>query len=84
MADPVTDQAMIRDTLAQLAKRHRETLAGLSRMLNRDPEYLGRFIRRGVPLRLRDEEIRILSAYLRVDPAYLGGRRTRGPAASRR
>ena len=63
-----------RERLDGLETKHGETLAGLSRLIGRDEGYLQRFVARGVPSKLRREEIALLSRYLGVPSEDLGGR----------
>ena len=65
-----------RERLEGLAAMHRESFAGLSRLIGRDEGYLQRFVTRGVPSRLRPDEIALLARYLGVTPRELGARTT--------
>ena len=74
MVSPVkiTTFASPRDAVATLAARDRTPLAALSRMLDRDERYLGRFVREGRPARLGIEEQRRLAAFFGADPRDFG------------
>lgn len=62
-----------RERLESLVGKHGESLAALSRMVRRDDGYLQRYVRRGVPSRLRPDESRLLGLYFDVPPAEIGG-----------
>lgn len=62
-----------RHCLDGLVTMHRETYAALSRLIGRDEGYLQRYVARGVPSKLRREEIALLSRYFRMAPSELGG-----------
>lgn len=69
---PGDDQ--VRANLAALASRYGESLAGLSRMLKRNPAYLQQFIERGSPRRLPEDVRLALAQYFRVSERELGAR----------
>lgn len=56
-----------------------ESLAGLSRLLGRNPAYLQQFVTRGSPRRLEERDRRTLARYFGVDEGVLGGE----PSAAR-
>jgi len=62
-----------RDALRRIAQERGESLAGLSRFIQRNDAYLQQFVTRGSPARLEAEDRRKLADYLRVDEALLGG-----------
>ncbi len=66
---PVIDQ---REALRRLIEERREDYAGLSRLLGRNSAYIQQFIKRGVPRRLADEDVRKLARYFGVRPVELG------------
>lgn len=68
---PILDQ---RAALERLIRDRREDFAGLSRLLGRNAAYVQQFIRRGVPRKLDEEDVRTLARYFGVGPAELGGR----------
>ena len=68
---PMIDQ---RAALERLIQDRREDFAGLSRLLGRNAAYMQQFIRRGVPKKLDEEDLRTLARYFGVDPAELGAR----------
>src|SRR5688572_3387496 len=47
--------------------------AGLSKMLGRNAAYLQQFVKRGTPARLSERDRRLLSEFLGIDEAALGG-----------
>jgi hypothetical protein len=66
------DQA--RQVLVELAGRHCESLASLSRMIGRNPAYLQQFVRRGTPRRLPEDERLALAQYFNISERLLGAR----------
>jgi hypothetical protein len=50
-----------REAILTLAARRGTSLAALSRMLDRDPRYVGRFVREGRPARLPANDQQSLS-----------------------
>ncbi len=62
-----------RIALEVAARNTGNSLAGLSRLLRRNPAYLQQFVKRGTPRRLPEVERRILADYLRIDEHLLGG-----------
>lgn len=63
-----------RRALALAAERRGQTLAALSRMIDRPAGYLGRFVRDGVPRALSAEEHTTLAAFFGLDERGLGVR----------
>ena len=61
-----------RDAVATLAARKGDSLAALSRMLNRGPRYLDRFVREKRPHRLTDDEQLRLADYFGADAQDFG------------
>jgi hypothetical protein len=61
-----------RAKLEHLAARDHEDFAALSRLIDRPPSYLGRYVRKGTPKHLRQEEAETLARYFRVRPWELG------------
>lgn len=68
--DAPHDQA--RALMALVAERG-ESLAGLSRLIGRNAAYLQQFVARGSPRRLAEGDRRLITSYLGVDEARLGG-----------
>lgn len=62
-----------RTFLSQLIAERREDLAGLSRLLGRNPAYVQQFIKRGTPRRLAERDRKTLARYFNVDEQLLGG-----------
>lgn len=62
-----------RSALKALAAARGESLAGLSRLIGRNPAYLQQFVERGTPRRLSEADRALLAAYLGVGEAVLGG-----------
>lgn len=63
-----------RRALAAAAERRGQSLAALSRMIDRPSRYLERFVRDGRPLALTAEEHETLAAFFGVDERGLGVR----------
>jgi phage repressor protein C with HTH and peptisase S24 domain len=63
-----------RAALETLIRDRGEDMAGLSRLLGRNPAYLQQYLKRGTPRRLAEEDRRTLARYFGVDEALLGGR----------
>lgn len=61
-----------RIALLTAARARRTPLAGLSRMLERPPGYLARFVREGVPIALTRREHSILADFFGVDERGMG------------
>ena len=61
-----------RARLAELIAERREDMAGLSRLLGRNPAYIQQYLRRGTPRRLHEEDRRSLARYFNVDERELG------------
>lgn len=61
-----------RDAITTLAARTGDTMAGLSRLLDRDPRYLGRFVRDGRPAQLTETEQTRLADYFGADARDFG------------
>lgn len=72
-----------RAVLAALIARHKESYAGLSRLLGRNDAYVQQFVQRGSPRRLAEADRRLLAAYFGVEEALLGGPEVREAAAAR-
>ncbi len=68
----ITAFADPRDAIATLAARSGDSMAGLSRMLDRDPRYLGRFVRDGHPIKLTETEQIRLADYFGADARDFG------------
>ena len=62
-----------RARLVALADANGDSLAGLSRMIGRNPAYLQQFVGRGSPRQLPEAERRRLADYLGVAEVELGG-----------
>lgn len=62
-----------RAVLAALARDRGEDLAGLSRLIGRNPAYIQQFIKRGSPRRLDEADRATLARYFDVDEQRLGG-----------
>ena len=78
----MSDDARI--ALRKAAEARGESLAGLSRLLRRNPAYIQQFVRRGSPRRLPEAERRVLASYLGVSEESLGGPPDRGGVPVRR
>lgn len=61
-----------RQALRQLVEQRGDSLAALSRMIDRSPGYLARFITLGRPVALTEGDHRMLSAYLGAGKLGLG------------
>lgn len=61
-----------RSRLRTLVAERRESLAGLSRMLGRNANYLGQWLTRGTPQRLSERDRRLLADYFAVPETELG------------
>lgn len=61
-----------RIALRRIVREKRESLAALSRMLDRPDRYLDTFVRDGRPTALTSSEHERLAAYFGVDPRALG------------
>lgn len=72
-----------RAALERLIHERGEDMAGLSRLLGRNPAYLQQFIRRGTPRRLGEADRRVLARYFQVDEVLLGGPPGSGVSALR-
>jgi Peptidase S24-like len=68
-----------RAALERLIKMRREDYAGLSRLLGRNAAYIQQFIKRGVPRKLDEDDLRLLARYFGVSEAELGGRDAYSP-----
>lgn len=62
-----------RGFLSHLIMERREDLAGLSRLLGRNPAYVQQFIKRGTPKQLAERDRKTLARYFNVDEQLLGG-----------
>ena len=67
------DPESAREALARLAAERREDLAGLSRLIGRNPAYIHQFLHRGTPRRLAERDRRELARYFGVAESVLGG-----------
>jgi len=61
-----------REALRLAVTESGDSLAALSRMINRSPGYLGRFINSGRPVALSEDDHRALGAYLGAGKLGLG------------
>lgn len=61
-----------RQALRLAVEQRGESLAALSRMIDRSPGYLSRFINAGRPAALTEEDHGLLGAYLGTGPLDLG------------
>jgi hypothetical protein len=61
-----------REALRVAVAERGDSLAALSRMINRSPGYLGRFIKAGRPTALSEDDHRILGEYLGTGKMGLG------------
>ncbi len=61
-----------REALASVIDASRDSYAALSRMLDRPPSYLRRFVTHGVPVALRPDEHRRLADYFGLTERQLG------------
>jgi hypothetical protein len=59
--------------LVELAAARGVTLVALSEMIGRHPGYLPRYVGRGVPVRLRDDDRELLAHFFDVTVTDLGG-----------
>lgn len=70
----------VRATLRALAAEHGDSLAGLSKLLGRNPAYLQQFVTRGSPKRLDEDDRLMLAQRFQVDERRLGAREPWTPA----
>ena len=63
-----------RAALSRLIAERREDYAGLSRLIGKNAAYIQQFIKRGVPRRLDEGDLRVLARYFGVGPHELGAR----------
>uniref|UniRef100_UPI0035CB1A51 S24 family peptidase n=1 Tax=uncultured Sphingomonas sp. TaxID=158754 RepID=UPI0035CB1A51 len=63
----------VRDNLKRLAGEHGIGYAALSRMLRRNQAYIQQFVTRGSPVRLEEDDRKLLASFFQVDEALLGG-----------
>lgn len=68
----MSDDESSRRFLADLAARHGQDYAALSRLLGRNPAYIQQYIRRGSPKRLAESDRRTLARFFAVDEQLLG------------
>lgn len=61
-----------RQALRQAVEQRGESLAALSRMIDRSPGYLARFVSAGRPVALTERDHDLLGAYLGAGPLDLG------------
>ncbi len=62
-----------REKLADLVREGGNSLAGLSRMLGRNPTYLQQYITKGSPRKLEEDDRRKLAEFFGVPESELGG-----------
>lgn len=66
-----------REILSRAASAAGVSLSRLSRLIGRNPAYVQQHVTRGSPRRLGEEDRELIAAYLGIDPALLGGPRSR-------
>lgn len=71
--DEAGECAGAREELDRVIKRSGETYSSISRLIGRNPTYIQQFIRRGVPARLEEPDIRRIAHALGIDPESIGG-----------
>lgn len=71
-AQPRGNTADPREALAAVVEKGPDSYAVLSRMLDRPPGYLRRFVTDGIPLALRPDEHRRLADYFGLSERALG------------
>jgi lambda repressor-like predicted transcriptional regulator len=64
----------VRARVQQLADERGVSLAGLSRLVGKNPSYLQQFVTRGSPKRLGEDERLLLAKFFGVDERELGAR----------
>jgi hypothetical protein len=64
----------VRTSIKTLAAARGETLASLSKMIDRNPAYLQQFVERGTPRHLPEDARLMLAFMLNVDERMLGAR----------
>lgn len=64
----------VRNRVERLAQQRGQSLAELSRLIGRNAAYLQKFVRRGTPRRLPEDERLALAIALNVDERHLGAR----------
>lgn len=67
------DEAGAREALDRIIRRSGETYASVSRVLGRNPTYIQQYIRRGVPSRLEEKDVRTIARALGVTSETIGG-----------
>lgn len=72
--DAPNEYANAASSTAELAKEQGRSLASLSTMIGRNAAYLNRFVTRGSPRRLLEQEPRHLAIVLNVEERELGAR----------
>ncbi len=70
--DKAGSEQAVRTRLAELARKNRSSLAGLSQMIGRNGTYLQQFISKGSPRRLQEEDRRKLADFFGVPETQLG------------
>lgn len=63
----------MRKALDQLIRDRGDNYASISRLLDRNPAYIQQFIHRGTPVKLDEDDRRILAHYFGVNENMLGG-----------
>lgn len=61
-----------RQSLDRLIRKSGETYASISRLIGRNPAYIQQYIRRGVPGRLEETDLRTIARALSCRPADIG------------
>lgn len=72
MAPDYRSNLQIRETLEALMREHGRSRAELSRLIGRNPSYIGRFLADGRPERLPRDDARLISRYFGVPEHELG------------
>jgi phage repressor protein C with HTH and peptisase S24 domain len=62
-----------REILERLCVERGEDFAGLSRLIGRNSAYIQQYVRRGVPRKLSESDLRKLARYFSVPESMLGG-----------
>jgi hypothetical protein len=74
----------VRATIAKLAAERGVSLAGTSRMIRRNEAYLQRFVKRGTPVWLAEDDRLLLARFFSVNDRLLGARDPWQPVVDRR
>lgn len=72
--EPATPEE-VRAALEKACRERRQSYAGLSKMIGRNPAYIQQFMVRGTPPRLEANDRRMIAHQLGLDEAELGGPR---------